>query len=145
MSKVKMGDKVKVHYTGKLTNGTIFDSSKNSTPLEFVVGDGKIIKGFDQSVIDMEPGESKTINIFAQEAYGAHKPEMVVEVERKQIPADLELEVGRQLEIQPKEGSQDLPIIVTITKLTEDRVTLDANHPLAGKDLVFDIELLEIL
>ncbi|MFA5074653.1 MAG: peptidylprolyl isomerase [Candidatus Babeliales bacterium] len=145
MSKVKMGDKIKVHYTGKLTDGTIFDSSKNNAPLEFIVGEGKIIKGFEQGVIGMEPGDTKSIIIFAQEAYGNYKQEMVIEVERKQIPVDIALEVGHQLEIQSRDGAQNLPIIVTITKLSDNTVTLDANHPLAGKDLVFDIELVEIL
>jgi len=142
MAKAKSGDSVKVHYTGKLTDGAIFDSSKKESPLEFTIGDGKIIRGFEQAVIGLEPGESVTVNIKPEEGYGVLRKELILEVDKAQIPTDVKPEVGRQLEVRPKDGA---PIIVTITGITDTHVTLDANHPLAGKELVFDIELAEIV
>lgn len=142
MVQAKYGDTVKVHYTGKLEDGTVFDSSTGGDPLQFTIGDGNIIPGFEQAVMGMMPGDSKTEMIPTDQAYGPHMEEMVVVVERQQMPADLAPEVGQQLQIQQATG-EVIPVIVTdISDLT---VTLDANHPLAGEDLTFEIELVEIV
>ncbi len=137
----KNGDTVKVHYTGKLQDGTVFDSSMSREPLEFAIGSGNIIPGFENAVIGMNPGDSKTETIPAENAYGPHREEMVLVVERGQIPEDVAVEVGQQLQIRQQEG-QVIPVIVT--DISDSQVTLDANHPLAGEDLVFDIELVGI-
>jgi FKBP-type peptidyl-prolyl cis-trans isomerase 2 len=142
MAQVKYGDTVKVHYTGKLEDGTIFDSSINRDPLEFTMGKGQVIPGFEQALIGMNPGESKTTKIPADEAYGPHRKEMVLVVERDRFPEHLEPEVDQQLQIRQANGRT---ILVTVTDVSESSVTLDANHPLAGKDLTFDIQLIEII
>lgn len=142
MTQVKTGDTVKVHYTGKLEDGTVFDSSANREPLEFSVGSGGIIPGFESAVMGMSPGESKTASIPPDQAYGSHNPERVVVVERQQIPADIPLAVGQQLQIGQPNG-QAIPVLVT--DVSDSKVTLDANHPLAGENLIFDIELVEIV
>lgn len=141
MMTAKNGDTVKVHYTGKLQDGTVFDSSMSREPLEFAIGSGNIIPGFENAVIGMNPGDSKTETIPAENAYGPHREEMVLVVERGQIPEDVAVEVGQQLQIRQQEG-QVIPVIVT--DISDSQVTLDANHPLAGEDLVFDIELVGI-
>ena len=141
MTQAKQGDMVKVHYTGKLDDGTVFDSSVDRDPLEFVLGEGQLIAGFEQAVLGMAPGESKTEKIPADEAYGPHREEMVVEVERQQLPDNIPLDVGRQLQIQ-QAPNQIIPVV--ITAISESKVTLDANPPLAGKDLIFEIELVGI-
>lgn len=141
MAQAKNGDTVMVHYTGKLTDGTVFDSSTERDPLQFTIGAGEIIPGFEQAVLGMNTGESKTTKIPVEEAYGSHRPEMVVEVERDQMPPEMEPEVGQQMQIQQPSG-QIIP--VTITNISDSTVTLDANHPLAGEDLIFDIELVDI-
>ncbi|MCT7969776.1 peptidylprolyl isomerase [Laspinema sp. D1] len=141
MSQAKQGDMVKVHYTGKLDDGTVFDSSIDRDPLEFVLGEGQLIAGFEQAVLGMSPGESKTEKIPEEEAYGPHRQEMVVEVERQQLPDNIPLDVGQQLQIQQ---APDQIIPVVITAISESKVTLDANPPLAGKDLIFEIELVGI-
>ncbi|MBO0350846.1 peptidylprolyl isomerase [Phormidium pseudopriestleyi FRX01] len=141
MTEAKQGDMVKVHYTGKLDDGTVFDSSIDRDPLEFVLGEGQLIAGFEQAVLGMTPGESKTEKIPAEEAYGPHREEMVVEVERQQLPDDIPLDVGQQLQIQ-QAPNQIIPVV--ITAISESKVTLDANPPLAGKDLIFEIELVGI-
>lgn len=141
MTQAKQGDMVKVHYTGKLDDGTIFDSSIDRDPLEFVLGEGQLIAGFEQAVLGMTPGESKTEKIPAEEAYGPHRQEMVVEVERQQLPDNIPLDVGQQLQIQ-QAPNQIIPVV--ITAISESKVTLDANPPLAGKDLIFEIELVGI-
>lgn len=141
MAQAKNGDTVMVHYTGKLTDGTVFDSSTERDPLQFTIGAGEIIPGFEQAVLGMNTGESKTTKIPVDEAYGSHRPEMVVEVERNQMPPEMEPEVGQQMQIQQPSG-QIIP--VTITNISDSTVTLDANHPLAGEDLIFDIELVDI-
>ncbi|AFY68104.1 peptidylprolyl isomerase [Geitlerinema sp. PCC 7407] len=141
MTQAKVGDTVRVHYTGKLVDGTIFDSSSNRDPLEFAIGSGGIIPGFEQAVIGMNPGDSKTTHIPADQAYGPHRQEMVLVVEREQIPPDIDLQVGQQLQLRQENGYA-LPVIVT--EVEEAQVTLDANHPLAGEDLIFDIQLVEI-
>lgn len=141
MVQAKPGDTVKIHYTGKLDDGTVFDSSVNSEPLEFTVSGGQVIPGFDQAVVGMTPGESKTEKIPMDRAYGPHRPEMVVQVSRQQLPPELEPQVGQQLQVQQEDG-QTIPVFVT--EVTESQITLDANHPLAGEDLTFEIELVEI-
>lgn len=142
MGHAKEGDTVKVHYTGKLRDGTVFDTSANRTPLEFTIGEGSIIQGFEEAVVGMSPEDQKTVHISPEKGYGPHREEMVVEVERGQFPPHIEPEIGKRLQIQ-QSGAQN--IIVEITEVSESKVTLDANHPLAGKDLTFDIELVEIL
>jgi peptidylprolyl isomerase len=142
MAQAKMGDTVKVHYTGKLDDGTVFDSSADREPLQFTIGSGNIIPGFEQAVVGMSLGDSKTEKIPIDQAYGPYVDEMVVTIERRQMPADLEPEVGQQLQIQQPNG-QIIPVVVT--DVSDSQVTLDANHPLAGEDLIFDINLVEIL
>ena len=141
MAQAKPGDIVKIHYTGRLEDGTVFDSSANREPLEFTLDGGQVIPGFEQAVVGMTPGESKTEKIPMDQAYGPHRPEMVLEVSRQQMPPELQPEVGQQLQVQQPDG-QTIPVFVT--EVTESTVTLDANHPLAGEDLTFDIELVEI-
>ena len=142
MAQAKIGDSVKVHYTGKLDDGTIFDSSVDREPLELTVGEAQVIPAFEEAIIDMGLNESKVITIPADKAYGAHDPEMVVTVDRARFPEDLQPQVGQQLQMRQE---QDRVIVVTVTDVTESQVTLDANHPLAGKDLTFDIQLVEIV
>jgi FKBP-type peptidyl-prolyl cis-trans isomerase 2 len=142
MTQVKSGDTVKVHYHGKLTSGETFDSSAGRDPLEFEVGSGMVIKGFDDGVTGMAVGEKKTINIPYNEAYGARNPEMVIEMPKDRFPQDMEIEVGMPLMMSDQQGQQ---FQVTIVEIKEEAVMLDANHPLAGKDLVFDLELVEIV
>jgi FKBP-type peptidyl-prolyl cis-trans isomerase 2 len=141
MPQAKIGDTVKVHYTGKLTDGTVFDSSTGKQPLEFKLGQGQLIPGFEQAVNGMEPGDSKTIDIQADDAYGQHREELTQKVPRQQLPADIEIEVGQRFQIGEHEGQ---PMIVQVTEVGESDITLDANHPLAGENLAFDIQLMEI-
>lgn len=141
MSIAKTGDQVAVHYTGKHTDGAIFDSSVGKTPLEFKLGSGMVIKGFDDGVTGMTIGEKKTVIIPAAEAYGEHSPENTVTLERAQVPAHIELEVGASLSMHQDGGHV---VEVVITDLTDSHVTLDANHPLAGRDLTFELELVSI-
>lgn len=142
MAQVKNGDKVKVHYHGKLSNGETFDSSEGREPLEFEVGSGMVIKGFDEGVTGMNVGDKKTLNIPFDEAYGPRQPDMIVEFPKEKFPEDMELELGMQLMMNNGAGQQ-FPVVVT--QIKEEIVVLDANHPLAGQDLVFDIELVEIV
>jgi peptidylprolyl isomerase len=141
MTQAKTGDSVLIHYTGKLDDGTVFDSSRDRDPLQFAIGAGQVIPGFEAAVTGMSPGESKTHTIEAEQAYGPHRPEMVLVVERSQIPEDIPLDIGQQLQLRGPEG-QLLPVMVT--EISDDTATLDANHPLAGESLTFDIELVEI-
>lgn len=141
MSTAKAGDKVKVHYTGRLEDGTQFDSSAGRAPLEFEVGAGMMIKGFDAAVNGMAVGEKVTANIPADEAYGPENPELIIDVPRTNLPPDLDPEVGQQLGMSQPNGQQ---VPVKIKEVHEEKVVIDANHDLAGKDLVFDIELVEI-
>ncbi|MEQ8243313.1 peptidylprolyl isomerase [Fulvivirga sp.] len=141
MSEVKKGDKVKVHYTGKLNDGSVFDSSVNREPLEFEVGAGMMIAGFDNAVNGMKVGDKKVAEIPAAEAYGEKNDDMVVSVPKAQLPPDLNPEIGQQLSMQQPNG-QAIPVVVT--KVETETIEIDANHPLAGKDLIFDIELVEI-
>jgi len=141
MSEVKSGDKVAIHYTGTLTDGSTFDSSDGREPLAFEVGSGQIIPGLDVALPGMKVGDKKVVKIDAKDAYGPINPEMRQAIPREGIPEDIPLEVGIQLQMQTPDG-QALP--VTVVDLDEATVTLDANHPLAGKDLQFDIELMKI-
>ena len=141
MAQVKNGDTVKVHYHGRLSDGTTFDSSEGRTPLEFEVGSGNVIKGFDEGVLGMERGEKKTIHIPAEDAYGPSIPENVIEFPRTQFPADMNPEVGMQLNLRSQDG-QNIPVVIAEVK--DEVVVLDANHPLAGRDLIFDVEVVDI-
>jgi FKBP-type peptidyl-prolyl cis-trans isomerase 2 len=138
---VKNGDTVRVHYHGRLTNGTTFDSSEGRDPLEFRVGAGMVIKGFDNGVVDMKVGDKRTLNIPVDEAYGPKNPELIMEFPKENIPAELNPEVGMDLQMSNPEG-QVFP--VKVAAIGNEFITLDANHPLAGEALVFDIELVEI-
>lgn len=142
MAQAKHGDTVKVHYTGKLNDGSVFDTSHNREPLQFTIGNGQLIPGFEHTVLGMNIGESRTVNIQAEDAYGLHHKEMVGVVGRNQFPPDLEVKIGQQFETNDQDGRT---IIVTVTGISESEVTLDANHPLAGKDLTFDINLVAIV
>lgn len=142
MVQAKSGDTVKIHYTGKLDDGTVFDSSINRDPLEFTLAEGQVIPGFEQAVVGMSPGESKTQKIPVDQAYGPYREDMVIQVSREMLPPDLQPEVGQQLQVQQPTG-QAIPVIVT--EVNNGQVTLDANHPLAGENLTFDIQLVEIV
>ena len=162
MAQAKSGDKVKVHYTGTLEDGSVFDSSEgfvdqpdsscgcndgccDSTamePMEFVIGGGTLIPKFEAAVIGLEPGQSVTVTIPADDAYGQRADEMVAVIERSEIPADINPEPGHQMEVILEDGS---PLPVLVTDVTETTITLDANHPLAGRDLTFAIRLVEII
>src|SRR5690625_530812 len=141
MQVVKNGDTVKVHYQGKLRSGETFDSSEGRDPLEFKVGSGNVISGFDNGVLDMKPGEKKTLEIPVDQAYGPRNDELILEFPNEKLPSDLKPEQGMQLQLSSQDG-QVYPVVVTEVK--DEGVVLDANHPLAGEDLVFDIELVEI-
>ncbi len=141
MTEVKTGDTVRIHYTGTLADGTTFDSSAGRDPLEFTVGSGQIIPGLDNAMPGMNVGEKKTVEIAADEAYGQPNPEARQAVPRTEIPEDIPLDLGTQLQVQTPTG-QVMP--VTVIDVNEAEVTLDANHPLAGKDLTFAIELVDI-
>ena len=142
MQQVKSGDKIKVHYHGRLTSGETFDKSEGRDPLEFEVGSGMVIKGFDDGVTGMTIGDKKTINIPFDEAYGPKNPEMIIDMPKDRFPKDMEIEVGMPLAMNDGEGNQHQ---VVVTEIKEDLVILDANHPLAGEDLIFDLELVEII
>ena len=142
MAKVKTGHTVKVHYTGKLKNGDVFDSSVNADPLQFTTGQQQMIPAFEQAIMDMEPGEKKTIEIAAADAYGLRRDDMTQTVERSMLSEQIELKEGLRLTAQTPDGQ---PFAVTVIGFNDTSVTLDGNHPLAGKDLTFDIELVEIV
>lgn len=141
MKQVKEGDLVKVHYTGKLTNGTQFDSSEGREPLEFKVGAGQMIRGFDAALPGMNVGDKKTINIAAEEGYGERSEEAIIEFPMENVPPDMKLEPGMQLTLSNQAGQ---PVPVVVKEVKEDIIVLDANHFLAGEELIFDIELVEI-
>ena len=142
MQQVKSGDKVKVHYHGRLDNGETFDKSEGREPLEFEVGSGMVIKGFDDGVTGMAVGEKKTINIPFNEAYGPKNPEMIIDMPKDRFPKDMEIEIGMPLGMSDSQGNQ---FQVVVTQIKEESVVLDANHPLAGQDLTFNLELIEIV
>jgi len=141
MQQVKDGDKVKVHYHGRLRNGETFDSSQGREPLEFTVGSGQVIKGFEQGVMGMQPGDKKTVEIHVSDAYGEKQQDMLIEFPKTQFPADMKPEVDMQLMMNNGAG-QSFP--VRIAEVRDETVLLDANHPLAGEDLIFDLELVSI-
>jgi peptidylprolyl isomerase len=141
LSTINKGDKVKVHYTGSLEDGTIFDSSKDREPLEFEFGSGQLIPGFENAVSDLTPGDSTKVTIPHAEGYGDVREEMIIEIERDKVPTDISPEVGMQLQVQQPNGQ---PMPVVIRQVTESHITLDANHPLAGKALTFEIELISV-
>lgn len=142
MATAQKGDKVKVHYKGTLQDGAQFDSSEGREPLEFQLGSGMVIPGFDEGVAGMTVGEKKTIHIPADQAYGSANEELIVQFERSQIPADIPLEIGSTLNMHQEGTGQVIPVVVR--EVTETSVTLDANHELAGKDLIFELELVGI-
>ena len=141
MTQAKSGDTVRIHYTGTLQDGSVFDSSEGRDPLEFQLGSGQVIPGFDEGVSGMEVGEKKTIEIPCDQAYGPIHPEAMQDVPRAEIPDNIPLELGTQLQMQAPDGQT---MMVVVANVTDEKVTLDANHPLAGKDLTFALELVEI-
>lgn len=138
----KQGDKVKVHYTGKLTEGIVFDSSEGAEPLEFELGTGQVIEGFDNGILGMTIGEKKTVHIPVNQAYGPADEQNVIQIPRSEIPADMELQIGMVLNMHQDGTGQVMQ--VAVADFDDEAVVLDGNHPLAGKDLIFDIELVEI-
>jgi len=141
VAEVKANDTVKVHYTGRLSDGTVFDSSLSREPLEFTIGQKMVIPGFEEGIIGMTVGETRTVSIASQDAYGPYLEDLVGSIKRTQIPPNIDLQVGGILQMQTPDGGT---MLVVVKALTDEAVTLDANHPLAGKDLAFDINLLEI-
>ncbi len=141
MATAKKGDTVKVHYRGTLTDGTLFDDSQQREPLAFTIGSSRLIAGFEEAVMGMQPGERKTVTIAAAQAYGPVRQEMVITIPRSQMPQDVQLQPGMQLSVS-QENEQ--PVVVSVAAFDEKTVTLDGNHPLAGKDLVFEINLVSI-
>ena len=141
MSVIESGSTVKVHYTGTLTSGEVFDSSEGRDPLEFTMGQGMLIPGFEKAIMGLKVGDSTKTEIPAEEAYGESNPEMVVKVSKSQLPPEMEPQVGMQLQLNQPDGQ---PIPCVVAGIEGDEVTIDANHPLAGKDLVFEIEVVEI-
>lgn len=142
MSEAKTNDTVRVHYTGKLEDGTVFDTSVEREPLEFTIGQERLIPGFESAVVGMQPGEKKVENVAADEAYGPFRNELVKDLSRAEFPADASITEGQRFEARTPDGQ---PLMLTVVEVADDTVTVDANHPLAGKDLVFEIELLEIV
>ncbi len=142
MAVVKNGDSVKINYKGMLEDGSVFDTSEGGAPLEFRVGDGEFLAGLEKGVVGMKVGESKTIRISADEGYGAHKAERIFEWDKSRLPSGFDASAGQQLQMYRADG---MPILVTVVGVSENAVTLDCNHPLAGKNLVFDVTLEEIV
>lgn len=142
MKQAAAGDTVKVHYTGTLKSGAEFDSSRGREPLKFRLGEGKVIPGFEDAITGLKPGECKTVEIPSDRAYGSYSTELVWQVDRKNIPADIELTEGMMLESVQSDGRR---IPVRVTEILDTSVTVDANHPLAGEDLTFEVELVEIV
>ncbi len=142
MSQVGIGDTVRLHYVGKLESGETFDSTVNTQPAEFTIGSDQVLPGIEKAVIGMKPGERKTVDIPAEDAYGDYRKDRVITVERDRVPENIDLEVGKKLQLQRTDGSKDH---VWITNLSDSEVTLDGNHPLSGQDLTFDLEVVEIV
>lgn len=141
MSQVKQNDTVRVHYTGKLTDGQIFDSSLEREPIEFTMGQGQLIPGFEKGLLDMKVNEKKTIEIPSEEAYGAPREELVQEVDKNQLPDEIKPEPGMGLVSKSPDGRE---MNLVVKEVKEDTIVVDGNHPLAGKDLIFDLEVVEI-
>ena len=142
MTHATAGDTVLFHYTGTLADGTVFDSSSGREPLRVTLGSGQVIRGVDAALIGMAPGDEKTVTLAPDDAYGPRRPELLHEVARAAIPPEVDLEVGKQLEGRDTAGQQ---LRLTVVDVSEGTVTLDANHPLAGQDLAFDLQLVEIV
>ena len=138
----KNGDKVKVHYTLKDVNGKVIESSTNTNPIEFTIGEGKVIPGFEKNIIGMDPEETKTIKIPPEDAYGPHNEKMVFEFDKKNAPGDFDPQIGQTIQMHRPDGKA---FVVTVVGRTEKGFMMDANHPLAGKELAFDLELVEIV
>lgn len=141
MSKVKDGDTVKVHYTGTLENGEVFDTSENREPMEFTLGQGQLIPGFEKAVTGLTVGDSTTVDIPSKEAYGEVREDLIISVPKAQLPDDIEPEVGMQLQVNQPDGQ---PVPVRVTEIGDENLILDANHPLAGQDLSFKIEVVDV-
>lgn len=139
--KANRGDTVSVHYKGTLDNGMVFDSSRQRSPVKFTIGEGTLIQDFEHAVIDMTEGDKKTFTVDADRAYGPRREELVLTLPRDQVPGDIELDLGIKLRLQAKDDKQ---VIVEVTEIKDESVTLDANPPLAGENLTFEIELMEI-
>lgn len=135
------GDRVTVHYTGTLDDGTVFDSSREGEPIEFEIGSGEVIDGFDQAVAGLEVGESREIRLEPDEAYGQRSDDLVIDVDRDDLPADLDPEVGQTLAVEGADGEE---MAAWVAEVGDDAITVDLNHPLAGRSLTFEVELLEI-
>ncbi len=141
MSQVKQNDTVKVHYTGKLADGQVFDSSLEREPIEFTMGQGQLIPGFEKGLLDMKVNEKKTINIPAEEAYGSPREELIQEVEKSRLPEEIKPEPGMGLVSKSPDGKE---VNLVVKEVKEESIVVDGNHPLAGKDLIFDLEVVEI-
>jgi peptidylprolyl isomerase len=141
MTQAKPGDTVRIHYTGTLADGTEFDSNVGGEPLEFTLGSGQIIAGLDTGITGMEEGETATVSVAPEEAYGPHDPAKVQKVERDRVPDEIDLRPGMQLGARAESGQQ---ITFTVVDIADDEITIDANHPLAGKELNFEVELVEV-
>jgi peptidylprolyl isomerase len=142
MTQATSGDTVLFHYTGSLNDGTVFDSSSGREPLRVTLGTGQVIRGVDEALVGMTPGEEKTVTVAADEAYGARRPELLHEVQREAIPPEVVVQVGKQLEGRDTAGER---LRLTVVDVADDTVTLDANHPLAGQDLKFELQLVQIV
>ncbi|MGD8471906.1 MAG: peptidylprolyl isomerase [Desulfobacteraceae bacterium] len=142
MVKAKTGDRVKIHFTGKMQDDTVVETSKERGPLEFKIGEGNVISGLEQGIIGMQVGDKKTLTISPQEAFGVPRQELMVELNKDEIPEGIKLAVGIHLDIQASDGQT---FKVKVVDVKEDTITLDANHPLAGVTLIFDVELIEIV
>lgn len=142
MAQAKQGDTVRVHYTGKFEDGEVFDSSRQRDPLQVTLGAGQVITGFDKALEGMAPGEAKSVNIQAQEAYGQREDQKILDLQRDTLPPDTELQVGQRIQLQTQDGHL---IAATVAGVSASTITIDANHPLAGKNLIFDLELVEIV
>jgi len=142
VEQAKNGDIVKVHYTGKFDDDIIFDTSEGREPLQFKIGENTVIPGFEQAVVGMNPGDVKTVKLASEEAYGPHRDELVMDVPREKVPPAVNPKMGDILQVQLSNGQMSYALV---TEVNEETLVLDANHPLAGRDLVFDIQLLEIV
>ncbi|BCB95106.1 peptidyl-prolyl cis-trans isomerase [Dissulfurispira thermophila] len=142
MKTVKQGDTIRVHYTGRLEDGTVFDSSENRPPLEFTVGEGEVISGLERGVVGMNIGETKIITIPPELGYGHYMKERIFEMDRKKMPGNFNIDVGLRLQMYRADG---MPVMVTVIGISENTLTMDANHPLAGKTLIFETKLVEIV
>jgi len=142
MTQAKSGDTVRLHYTGKLDDGTVVESSRERAPLEITLGRGDVITGFECAVEGMEPGESKSVHVPVGDAFGPRQDAMIVEIERGKLPGDLQPQIGQEVQLH---GKDEKAIPAVVTAVSDATVTVDANHPLAGKELIFEIELMEIV